>query len=140
MYKRQEVGSFAKDAKNMSAEDFADKLGVNTFLKEKIGDDYVLWKGSWKSSYDDDLYGTIIVPLIKDYESPYITNATITFDGSYNRDNRDKEVIVIVNVTNLKTLDSKEVNYLEFETIIDNQEIKYYLSRINIWKLFEYCS
>ena len=90
-----------------------------------IGDNYILWKGSWESSNFDNVYGTITVPLIKVYESNYITDAIISFDGSYNR---DKTVIISVNVDNVEMLNQKKVNYLKFETIIEGQEIKYFIS------------
>jgi len=97
-----------------------------------IGDDQILWRGSWRSSNFDNVYGMIEIPLIKDYQEGYTVDGLIRFDGSYNR---GKTVVVPIRVTNINLLKNHEANYLEFDTIVDNQAIKYYISIYNEEKI-----
>ena len=96
-----------------------------------IGDEYILWKGTWNSTNFDSVYGTIEVPLMKNNNNnnngKYEVNAIITYDGIYNS---GKKVIFPITVTSteIESLNKREVTYLEFVGYIGNQKIKYSIS------------
>lgn len=97
----------------------------------QIQDNYILWKGSWRSSIFDDVYGTIKVALMKDIHNnnDYITKVVVEF-GVWDQ---GKKVIipVSINVNNIKLLNDKVVKYLEFRTVVGGCEIDYYISVCN---------
>jgi len=92
-----------------------------------IEDGYTLWKGKWSSTTSDTIFGTIKVPLKENNIGTYQVDALITYDGCYNS---GKKISFPVNVisTEIKSLQKRDVTYLEFTGFIGNQKIEYSIS------------